>query len=523
MKGTIDPLSFADLLWPDVRFYKQQQDIIYSTCENDETFVPAGNKLGKDFVGGFIVLYFFLTRHPCRIVTTSAKSEHLSVLWGEIGRFIQRAKYPLDSRKGGPLTLNHHDIGKIVNKQKCPISYLKGMVASEDSIAAMQGHHVTPDDLETANDGIPRTLFVVDEASSVPDAYHKMTRSWASRTLVLGNTWPCDNFFKHAVKGNSTEKDKGGDILAPGGQRYYRKIIKIRAADSPNVRFGFEQLRLGQKPTNEIIVPGVKSYAEYCKDRAICDKVQQAVTLDAEWEEGAGEKLYPREWLNNAARIAESLNGKPRHAVAIGIDPAEGGDSTVMCAVDNLGLIGMVSKKTPDTAVIVDEAIAFMKTHGVAADRCVLDRGGGGKQIADQLRRRGYPVRTVAFGESLMLDPKRSMTRVEERVENREERYTYLNRRAQMYGELRGLLDPAGGGFGIPAECTELVRQLGPMPLLFDSEGRMRMLPKNRRDPKSKEKTLTELLGCSPDEADSLVLACHGMLHKSTRAKAGAI
>lgn len=41
-----DPLRFGKLLWPDVDFYKQQRQIIYSIRDNDETFVPAGNMLG---------------------------------------------------------------------------------------------------------------------------------------------------------------------------------------------------------------------------------------------------------------------------------------------------------------------------------------------------------------------------------------------------------------------------------------------------------------------------------------------
>lgn len=41
-----DPLVFAKILWPDVAFYKEQREIIYSVRDNDETFVPAGNMLG---------------------------------------------------------------------------------------------------------------------------------------------------------------------------------------------------------------------------------------------------------------------------------------------------------------------------------------------------------------------------------------------------------------------------------------------------------------------------------------------
>lgn len=79
----IHPLALADKLWPDVEFYDKQEEVIKAVLYSYETFVPAGNMLGKDFVTGFLVLWFFLTRHPCRIVTTSADHSQLeAVLWG---------------------------------------------------------------------------------------------------------------------------------------------------------------------------------------------------------------------------------------------------------------------------------------------------------------------------------------------------------------------------------------------------------------------------------------------------------
>jgi hypothetical protein len=94
-----------------------------------------------------------------------------------------------------------------------------------------------------------------------------------------------------------------------------------------------------------------------------------------------------------------------------------------------------------------------------------------------------------------------------------------------MYHEASMLFDPTGNlaGFGLPAEYDELRRQLCPMPKLTDEEGRLRMLPKNKRSSTSREQTLVELIGNSPDEADAFVLAVHGMLHKKTVTRAGAI
>lgn len=194
------PLKFANWLWPDVRFYKQQRLIIESVEHNDETFVAAGNMLGKDFVAAFISLWFFLSRHPCRVVTTSADNAQLEkVLWGEIRRFIQTARYPLDHLKGGPLVINHQHIRKVVAGQVCGLSYLIGRVAAKGE--GMLGHH-----LPRGPEGAPRTLMVIDEASGVDDMTYERSDTWSHRKLVIGNPFPCQNFFFKSIK--------GGDIVA---------------------------------------------------------------------------------------------------------------------------------------------------------------------------------------------------------------------------------------------------------------------------------------------------------------------
>lgn len=214
MKRYINPHVLAKHLWPDTYFYNKQREIIDSVWWNDETVVPACNMSGKDFVAARIVILFFLTRQPCRIVTTSAKDDHLRVLWGEIGEAIRTASQPLLFKEGGPLIQTHHQLRRMWRGIVCPISYTIGMVANGDSIASMQGHHVAH-----RGDGIPRTLFISDESSSVDDAYYRMSKTWANRMLIIGNVWPCSNFFYRAVEGDMATGDPGGDILADSYKR----------------------------------------------------------------------------------------------------------------------------------------------------------------------------------------------------------------------------------------------------------------------------------------------------------------
>jgi phage terminase large subunit len=224
MLPTADPIALAKLLWPDVHFYDKQREVIYSVAENDETFVTAGNMLGKDFVAAFIILWFFISREPCRVVTTSVDGMQLEgVLWGEIRRFIQTSKYELSHDKGGPIVVNHLHLRKILQigshkGRMCGVSYCIGRVAAKGE--GMLGHHVAE-----IGDNIPRTLFVADEASGVEDLSYDRADTWAKRKLVIGNPFPCSNFFYKGVKGGDLKaKGKlvktGDDFMVPGVNPY---------------------------------------------------------------------------------------------------------------------------------------------------------------------------------------------------------------------------------------------------------------------------------------------------------------
>lgn len=505
----IAPAPFIKEVWPDVTLYNKQYEILDSIVANDDTIVPAGNMLGKDFICGLGVLYVFLTRNPCRVVTTSVDQSQLEkVLWGEIANFISTAKYEL------PLIVNHCDIKKMLaNGRKCPKSYIIGRVAKTEE--GLLGHH-----LPRGPRGEPRTWMFYDEASGIEGTLKDKTDTWAHRTVVIGNPYECNNFFKKAVETGDIPRDD-----ARGG--YYQKIIQIKAIHSPNVRLGLAEVAAGLAPSHKQLVQGVLSYADYLKRVKMWDDVRKCISLEAEFYRGASALLYPTEWLNLAHKRHLDLVGTQRRGRAIGIDPAEGGDKTSMSCVDEYGLIEQVAKKTPNTAVITGEAIAFWEKHGVSPENVLFDRGGGGKQHADRLREQGYPVRTVGFGEPATYDDlekfKYGMRQKEEQREESEEKYTYVNRRAEMYGLIRKLLDPTDPiGFALPPKYIELRRQMAPIPLEFDREGRMKVMSKNKPSKDSKEMTLKELLGCSPDELDSLALAVYGLHNQAKVTTVGA-
>lgn len=187
----MNPFELITTLWPQVRLYDRQKEIVESVWADKETFVVAGNQLGKDFVAGLVALTFFLVHPVCRVVTTSVKDEHLDILWGEIDRFIKSSLYPIANVKGAPLLYQYRHIRKINLKTGIPedISYLKGMVSK--GAEGMSGHHA------------PATLWIADEASGISDKAYEGAQGWAKHMLVFGNPFACGNFYYKGVKQGS--------------------------------------------------------------------------------------------------------------------------------------------------------------------------------------------------------------------------------------------------------------------------------------------------------------------------------
>ena len=302
-----------------------------------------------------------------------------------------------------------------------------------------------------------------------------------------------------------------------------RKVIRIKAEDSPNVRLALAEIAAGLEPSGRIVIPGVKQYWEYKTNRRDWDTHQQCVCLDADWYQGKELLMFPPECLNRAERLAAGYIGVERVAKAIGVDTGEGSAETALAAVDELGLIELVSMKTPDTSEIPGWVISFARKHGVPPNKIFFDRGGGGYQHACVLRKQAYDVKTVAFGTPL--SPSKKMRGVvsplKERVVDEEQKYVYKNRRVEMYHMLSLRVIE---GFGLPKKYSELRRQLAPVPLWYDEEGRIYLPPKQAKPGDKEDKiTMASLLGCSPDQSDALVLAVYGMSVKSSSFKVSSI
>lgn len=471
-----DPLRFISVCWPGMKLYQKQVDVLLSIRDNVETFVHAANELGKTRIAAVAVLWWFASRTPARVVTSSSGETQLKqILWTEIRSLIATAAYPLPFRV---TTLQIEKLKDPRNQDIEPLDYVIGHVTRE--VENFQGHHLPNDK--------PRVLGIFDEASGVPDVFYDAAGSWAHRMLVIGNPLSTTNFFyRHC---------RGGDIPDPAGiADLFRKVIHIDGRDSPNVKAGMRWRELGGRGAPPILIPGLLSYEEFQRREATWDEVKKTTRLYGRFYEGDQALLFPMHWLDTAMsrpRWAE-VSHRQRRVEAIGVDVAAGGrDDTCWTLVDRAGVMEQIVMDLSNTMEIVGHTVRLIQEHGISAERVAIDAGGGGKQIADRLHELGYYVRAFNFGESA------------------DDGQAYKNRRAELYGNLRRVLDPEreAGSFQLPPQAAELRQELAILPLQYDSEGRMFLPPKEPRPNQAvSAKSLRQILGRSPDRADSLALA----------------
>src|SRR5262245_15370939 len=124
-----DPMRFISVCWPGTKLSDKQRDVILSVRDNCETFVHAANELGKTRIAALIAVWWFASRTPARVITSSSSETQLkSILWTEIRSLIASAAYPL------PFRVTALQVEKLKDPQTQetePLDYILGHVARE--------------------------------------------------------------------------------------------------------------------------------------------------------------------------------------------------------------------------------------------------------------------------------------------------------------------------------------------------------------------------------------------------------
>jgi hypothetical protein len=418
-------------------------------------------------------------------------------LWPEVTRHIRTAKIPLG------FEVKHHVLQVIDPSNRRPFDehFVRFFVTRV--VENFQGVHLP---WEEPN---PRVLYVFDEASGVPDDFYEAAQAQAHRMLVIGNPLGTTNFFyRQTKKGNSPDPEREN--------KPERTVIHIDGDDSPNVVAGRLWRKRGHEGTPPTVIPGLLSWGQYQFRVRNWDDVKKRMRLHGHFYEGADMLMFPPQFLDQAEELWEVVQPLKRGPFYMGVDVAEGGrDLNCWAIIDHLGIIEIDAKKSDrDTTMIQTVTLEKMQKFKIPGRRVCFDRGAGGKQHVDYMRRAGHKVRAVGFGEG-STEPK-----------------IYQNKRVEMYALLARAFDPARWvmvevgdqkdkpdeeklmewvvGMGLPPDMHLLREELAVLPVMYDAKQRQMLPPKARSGVQREQSpivTLDSILGRSPDRADALALA----------------
>jgi hypothetical protein len=522
-----DPTGFVHHLWNPTTLPNYQQEILDSVRDNKHTFVYSGHKMGKSLVAAIATLWFFLTRSPATVLLISAKEQQLEqVMWAELLRLLQKSSQRL------PVVINRLRLRAVdAEGEFLPRHEVLGCAANEPE--SLQGHNLPP-----GTDGEPSVLVVCEEASAIPDRFIEALLPQSHRLLAIGNPLRVEGwFYEGCKKGTEAYPQSVGQVFQPDGicrtssqagkpdlqahEPLLRWVRHIDPEESPNLIKSRELDRAGIKCEYPLTVPGLLSRQEFDEWEATWDEPRKRVRLYGKLPSEDEQKLFPPAWLDLAQQLGKKLGKqiardeqwRADEPHALGIDVAfGGGDLTAWVVLGRFGVRYVYARSTPNTEVISGETIDLIRRYSIRSWAVAFDSGGGGKQIADMLRARDEmefgEIVDVSFGAKPRSQGK------------------YCNRRTELYGELRTVLEPTEKRrellllpakkwprdvpcLALPPDDAKLREDLAVLPYEWDSEGLLRLPPKDHRSWSSqREKSVRDRLhGRSPDRGDALALA----------------
>ncbi|MFW5834552.1 MAG: DEAD/DEAH box helicase family protein, partial [Pseudomonadota bacterium] len=351
----------------------QQREILRSVEPGAKVTCRSGHGTGKTTSAAWIVWWWLETSAYPRIPCTAPTSHQLrDVLWAELHKWVRKAD-EVSRRRGEPevlwLSRLFSTLSDRIYDPAAPGEWFAvARTSKRENPDALQGFHAS--DMVISEDGQAveshgeggALLFVVDEASGVPDPVYEVAEgalsSPTATLLMLGNPVRRTGFFASSHLRDS------------GFQR-----IHLRSQDSPLVDPDFRQ-RLARRWGEDSNVVRVRA--------------------DGEFPEQDDDVLIPYE-IAEAALSREPHELLPRQHRALGVDVARfGSDRTVLTvrAGRNVERIAVMSQR--DTMEVAGRAAEV--AGGSRVDAIYVDVGAMGPGVADRLRELGWRVIDVSFG-----------------------------------------------------------------------------------------------------------------------------
>lgn len=331
-----------------------QRKALKTISDHDRLAIRAGHGVGKTGFLSWLVLWFLLTRFPCKIgVIANSEKQLRDTIWPEIGMWAQRL--PKEFRE--QIVIEKE---RVFLKHAPDESFATARTASKDNPDALQGLHSR------------NMLLLLEEASGLSDAVFERgvgTLSTESAKIVMaGNPTKLSGFFYRAFHEASARWE----------------TMRVNCEDVPRARHHIE----------DVIATWGKESNAY------------RVRVLGEFPSSEDEQLIPLDIVERA--VERAVQPSEVYRVVWGLDVARMGDdrSALAKRKGNVLLEPVKSWRKKDTMQLTGLVIAEYK-ETPDEDRpseILVDVIGVGAGVVDRLSEQGLPVRGINVGERASVD-----------------------------------------------------------------------------------------------------------------------
>lgn len=166
-----DPVLFVQTVL-QAEPQKWQREALKNIAKHNRVSVRSGHAVGKTTYLAFTILWFLLTRLDVKIACTANSASQLEqILWSEIQKWHKRM--PMGFQNELEFRTDK------ISLKNAPESFCVARTSRRENPEALQGFHS------------PNMLFIIDEASGVPDIIFEVAQGAMSthnaKTIMVGN------------------------------------------------------------------------------------------------------------------------------------------------------------------------------------------------------------------------------------------------------------------------------------------------------------------------------------------------
>ena len=308
--------------------------------------VPAGNGVGKSFLGAGLALWYLFAFPQSKVVTTGPTFDQLTaILWANI----------FGSYYGSELNGQARDIQKPPKIEIEKERFAVGI--NPDNIEAASGYHCE------------KLMALVDESSALTADKQAAINSWdPEKRIYLGNPLRPDGPFYEMCQRQVLEPDPA------------TALIRIPSTESPAIRAG-----LRRSPDGFVGMDWLddrrRDYGE--------DSTWWTSHVLAQFPDTAEGQLIPRDWLDRCMAAKPPETDDTPRCLAVDLAAGRGGDRSVVMGRSALQVFFLDSSNR----WTLDDTAAHARHHsdrlGVRHNRVVYDHSGLGEGFRKYLELAG--------------------------------------------------------------------------------------------------------------------------------------